>query len=335
MPSISATSDKPRLEPDGLEDSAFAETRFDLACPPPPTFDVEIHVQRTGSGEAAWMSLACPGKESGNEDTVGVISLSPERSLLAVADGLGGHRGGRRASQLIVSSLHKAARQVAVPPRPGPLMISGAVPVPCRVREQVPASPDPRQAILDQIERVNRRLLRNGVGAGTTLALVETDENRVRTYHIGDSEILVLSQRGRIKYQTVSHSPVGYAVKAGVLSEAEALLHNDRHLVSNVVGSPEMSVELGPWINLAPRDTVLLASDGLFDNLTLPEIVEQIRKGALAKSVRELAELAWQRMTRYGLELPSKPDDLSILAFRRTSPPSPRSDGNHHGSSTT
>ncbi len=55
--------------------------------------------------------------------------------------------------------------------------------------------------------------------------------------------------------------------------------HEERHLVSNVVGTDDMRIELGPPLKLARYDTVLLASDGLLDNLYTDEIVELIRKG--------------------------------------------------------
>jgi len=263
------------------------------------------------TGQAAWITAGSPFKSGHNEDALAAIPLSTERGMLLVADGLGGHRGGRRASQLIRSLLTKAARQYSVPPRT--LLLSKLVPVPSSLR---PATPDPRSLILDEIERANQRLLRSRAGSATTLALVEIHGNRVRTYHIGDSEILILSQRGRIKFSSVSHSPVGYAVESGMLTEEQALFHPDRHLVSNVLGSEQMSIELGPWVTLSPRDTVLLASDGLFDNLLQWEIVEGIRKGKLADGVNTLARLAWQRMLHPDHDAPSKPDDLTILAFR-------------------
>lgn len=284
--------------------------------PRPPELPAVSH-ERIGSGEAAWISVPCPGKTTGNEDAVAVIPVWRQQGLLAVADGLGGHRGGRHASQSLVRSLRKAARNLSASRTPDPILISRTLPVPCQAREPGKCPIDLRPAVLGQIERANQRLLRRGQGAGTTLALVETDGHRVRTYHIGDSDILILSQRGRIKYQTIGHSPVSYAVQSGMLSEEEAMLHEDRHLVSNMVGCREMSIELGPWITLSPRDTVLLASDGLFDNLMLSEIIDRIRKGRLASGVRALMELAMKRMTEYDLSLPSKPDDLTILAFRR------------------
>jgi len=264
-------------------------------------------------GRAAWLTVKCPYKPAANEDAVAVIPAGDQQGLLVVADGLGGHRGGRRASQLMKTNLQRAV-QKKQPVAPLALMISGIVPIPCRVETE--ARPDPRTTILNEIERVNQRLLRSRIGAATTLALVEIQGRRVRSYHVGDSEILIVSQRGRLKFSSISHSPIGYAVESGMLTEEEALFHPDRHLVSNVIGSDQMSVELGPWITLSPRDTVLLASDGLFDNLMQGEIIEYIRKGKLSDCVQQLAELARNRMLFPGLDSPSKPDDLTILVYR-------------------
>jgi len=235
-----------------------------------------------------------------------------------VADGLGGHRGGRRASQLIKSSLSRTVQKLSASTN-SQLLISGIVPIPSQFRSGDRTFPDHRGFILDEIERVNQRLLRSRIGSATTLALVEIQGRRVRSYHIGDSEILVISQRGRLKFSSISHSPIGYAVESGMLTEEEALFHPDRHLVSNVIGSQQMSVELGPWISLSPRDTVLLASDGLFDNLLQGEIIHFLRKGKLTECVQHLAELARNRMIIPSLEAPSKPDDLSIMAYRSCS----------------
>jgi len=106
-------------------------------------------------------------------------------------------------------------------------------------------------------------------------------------------------------------------VEAGFLDAEQAIYHEDRHLVSNVIGSPEMKIEIGPTIQLAPRDTVVLASDGLVDNLYAEEIVDRIRKGRLDRAADRLAVDARRRMTRPEAGLPSKPDDLTFVLFRR------------------
>lgn len=270
-------------------------------------------------GDAVWLSMKSPAKLTENEDSVSGFPIGKDRGLLVVADGLGGHRGGKEASKLVVRGLRRGFAALGKDsPNQHEIEISKGLMIPVGEPTQL-GDADYRSLILDQIETTNRKLLRKKSGSATTLAIMEIEANRARSYHVGDSPILIVGQRGQLKYETISHSPVGYAVEAGLMSEQEAISHESRHLVSNVVGSKEMTVELGSWMHLAPRDTVLLASDGLFDNLMTEEIVEKIRSGSLQRGVRELAKLALDRMCRPQPDLPSKPDDLTILAYRRRS----------------
>lgn len=244
-------------------------------------------------GNAAVYSARSPDKESPNEDSAALISVNGQAGILVVADGLGGLPAGEQASEMAVAE------------------------VIATLREAPEEEPSLRAAILNGIENANRSIAELGVGAATTMALAEIQGNTVRTYHIGDSMILLVGQRGKIKLQTVSHSPVGYAVEAGVLDEAEAMHHEHRHLVSNIIGTPDMRIEMGSTIKMAPYDTLLLATDGLFDNLHTEEIVERIRKGPLKRVLKTLAEDCRARMLTAEPGQPSKPDDLTFVAFRR------------------
>ena len=116
--------------------------------------------------------------------------------------------------------------------------------------------------------------------------------------------------------QSIPHSPVGYAVEAGLLDETDAMHHEQRHVISNVIGSVDMHIEVGSAIELAPRDTLLVASDGLSDNLHMPEIVECIRKGSLDSITEQLSMRARRRMEGSDDDEPCKPDDLTFAVFR-------------------
>jgi serine/threonine protein phosphatase PrpC len=247
-------------------------------------------------GTAAVYSSRSPEKETPNEDAAGVVQNGNNVGCLIVADGLGGMRSGDTASQTAVQVLIDSVLDA----------------------EQTDASL--RAAVLDGVESANQAIQQLGVGAATTLAVLTIEGSRVRPFHVGDSMILIVGQRGKIKFRSISHSPVGFAVEAGVIDESEAMHHEERHIVSNVVGCSEMRIDIGPDIDLSPRDTALLGSDGLFDNLHVDEIVECIRKGPLDLGVERAARLARQRMTVSKDGLPHKPDDLTILAFRRTAP---------------
>ncbi len=254
---------------------------------------IEPQVIRVAGGQVVVFSRRCPGRESVNEDSAAVIGIDAGSGVLAVADGVGGMQSGNHASSLAVNSLHQRLSDLTQPE----LLRTG---------------------ILDAIEEANSRICAMGANAATTLAVMEIQGDRVRPYHVGDSMILLCGQRGKLRWQTISHSPVGYAVEAGVIDEADAMSHPDRHYVSNLVGSPEMRIEMGPPMQMGRRDTLLLCSDGLSDNLSTDEIVATIRCGDLLTGVQRLVELATQRMqaSPISADHPSKPDDLTIVAFR-------------------
>jgi serine/threonine protein phosphatase PrpC len=247
-------------------------------------------------GRLVCFSSRSPAKTTANEDAAAVLVISDASCVVAVADGVGGGAEGQRASGLAVKHLATAI-------------------------ESAPAGDLLRTALLNGLESANREIMALGTGAATTLAAVEIQSGAgavtVRPYHVGDTEILIVGQRGSIKFQTVSHAPVAYAVEAGVLDESEALHHDERHIVSNTLGDAGMRIEIGPEIALARRDTLLVATDGLIDNLYLAEIIETIRKGPLAQAARRLAESCRRRMTEPQPGLPSKPDDLTFALFRR------------------
>jgi len=219
----------------------------------------QVEVEVAGGAVVAY-TCRDPFKESENEDTVAVIPYGPGAAVLVVADGAGGLPAGKRASLTAVTTL-AASLQTAM----DKTMLL-------------------RTAILNGIEAANEAVLGLGNGSATTMTVVTIEGLVARSYQIGDSEALVVGQRGLIKLQTTAHSPTGFAVEAGFLDEREALHHEDRHLVSNFLGTSDMRIDVGAGVELRPRDTILVASDGLTDNVHLDETIECVRKGGLAES---------------------------------------------------
>jgi serine/threonine protein phosphatase PrpC len=249
-----------------------------------------IHSFETPLGSVAIAIAACAEKPGPNEDSAALIPIGDNCLVLAIADGVGGLPAARKASNLAVQKLQGALRDA-----------EGA---------------NVRTAILDGIETANRNLLELGSGSSTTLVVAAIRDGHVRTYHVGDSAAWLCGQRGVVKLQTTPHSPVGFAFHAGLIDENEALGHDQLHIISNVMGSNDMRIEIGPRFPVAPRDTLLLASDGLFDNLLQEEIVGIIRKGPVGPAVAELWRRARLRMDGSENGKPSKPDDFSAILFR-------------------
>ena len=78
----------------------------------------------------------------------------------------------------------------------------------------------------------------------------------------------------------------------------------------------QMRIEMGPPLEMAARDTLVLASDGLLDNLLPSEIVEFVRSGPLDRAVSEMVTEVQRRMATHDGSAPCKPDDLTVIAYR-------------------
>lgn len=252
----------------------------------------EVELHGFCGGRAAVFSARAPEKATSNEDTAALLPYGESTGALVVADGAGGSRGGAQASAITVYELSSALEQ------------------------GLSAGWTLREAILTGIEQASREIAALAIGAGSTVAVAELSGSRVRPYHVGDSQILLLGQKGKQKLLTLSHSPVGYAQHSGLIDEAQAMRHRDRHLVSNLLGVEDTTIEMGLETELSPRDSLLVACDGLFDNLSIGEIIEILRKGDLAEATEGLVDECLRRMTKPSSGRPSKPDDLTLIAFR-------------------
>lgn len=261
----------------------------------------DLRALSAGGGDLVAYTARSPDRETENEDTVAVVPWGPQAVVLVVADGAGGLPGGKRASETAVKTL-ASSLQVALEKT---MLL--------------------RTAVLNGIEAANDAVRDIGNGSATTLTVVAVEGNTARSYQIGDSEAMVIGQRGLIRMQTVAHSPTGFAVEAGFLDQRDALHHEERHLVSNFIGTADMSIDVGAAIELQSRDTIVVASDGVTDNLHQDEIVETVRKGPLDEAAAGIVETAVGRMREERSGQPSKPDDLSLIVFRKSAAKSGRS----------
>lgn len=237
-------------------------------------------VVATPYGQVAAFSAPRPGGGD-NEDA----ALADARGLLAVIDGVGGGPGGQEAARLAVAAL-------------------------ARIEGDSPGAGE----VVAALDRAHAAIREQAPGAMATAVAALVGDGAVRAFAVGDAQAWIIGGRGKIKYRSLQHGPVGFAEEAGLIDEAEALSHEDRHLITNALGDETMRIEVGPELRLAVRDTILLASDGLFDNLFAEEIVERMRSGPLGDGVAALVALARERMAGGGS--PSKPDDLTIVACR-------------------
>ncbi len=230
-----------------------------------------------------------PGRPG--EDAAAVLDCGPDALLLAVADGMGGQRGGARASKLAVQTFAEHITEGASRPA------------------DVVQAYDAAQV---------RTRGKRGAGATTMVAALIT-RNGARLFNVGDSEAMLLNTRGRIKMRTTAQSPVGYLAAAGALTPDEALLHEYRHLLSSAIGIDAMRLEVCPQVSFGRSDTLVLGSDGMFDNVFEHEILDFVRMRDLQEACDQLAHFVAARM-QPGAGPPSKADDMSFIFFRPNVP---------------
>lgn len=237
------------------------------------------------TGQAVAFTRPSGGRVGTNEDALGIFEFDSGRVCLAVADGVGGMSHGREAAGLIIQKIRKWTEQ----------------------EDKLP--------IDEYLATANEDLLQEIPRSGTTISCVVVDSPSMISCHAGDSTVLVVGSKGRVKLKVDNHSPVGISETLGLINEDDALHHPKRHYLNNMLGDPAVWFEKRE-LTLDARDTIILASDGLWDNLYASEIVDIIRTGDLLQSAKVLAQTAILRMDEPDSVSPSKPDDLTFVLYR-------------------
>ncbi len=196
----------------------------------------------------------------GNED-----SYLIEEPLFAVADGMGGHRGGEVASNLALET----------------------------IRELFDAD---EGSLTEQVERANEAVFDRSQtdsevqGMGTTLTAALVQGAQIRLAHVGDSRAYLL-RRGRLSRLTKDHTLVARMVDEGEISESEAETHPHRSILTRALGvDGRVQVDDG-IVQMQDGDRLLLCTDGLTG--MVPH--EEIR--AVLEEVRDPQEAA-ERLVR-------------------------------------
>lgn len=180
------------------------------------------------------------GRRPYQEDAVLARRLSDGRTLVAVADGMGGHAAGEVASALAMDTLL--------------------------------AQMEEGRPLDEAFQRANREVHIQGKepgrhGMGTTLVAAVLDDETFQVANVGDSRAYLIFGDG-IRQLTRDHSFVAEAVRKGEPEErARESLWKDA-LTRSIGNSPEVEVDgFGPF-PLKQNTAILLCSDGLYKTLT-------------------------------------------------------------------
>lgn len=243
---------------------------------------------KSGEYEAAYLSHPGPSGATNEDYALADCSIG----IFAVADGMGGRPGGDQASKIAVESLAEYLRSVSPETR-----LNGAV-----LDQAVLAANTSVRKLADCDPLLS--------GSGTTLSAVVLLGRFGRIVHVGDSRIYIY--RGNELHRlTEDHTLANDILGEGKGTSASIGNPSLRNMLSRSVGTePHVQADIRA-LELLPRDTFLLCTDGLVRSINEERICEVLRD-------ERSCDIAWAcgEIVQNAL-LSSPKDNLTLLIMRR------------------
>jgi len=213
-----------------------------------------------------WGTSDVGRKRHHNEDS---FLCNNEIRLYAVADGMGGHLGGERASRMAVEIIE---RELEGAWRSG-LLLDEAVSAPVPAGDLSPVTQLLKQAVVEADKNIYEAAMADPAlsGMGTTLTALLFCGGYVHLGHVGDSRAY-LYRNGKARQLTEDHSWIQEQVRAGLLSPEEAKESRFRNIITRSVGfEPSVEPDL-VGLPVEAGDCYLLCSDGLSNYVSVEEV---------------------------------------------------------------
>ncbi len=189
-----------------------------------------------------------------------------EGHVLLVADGMGGHAAGERASARVVNEALLYVLETAK----------------WFFRQDDPDENVRVRLLRETLARIDQELIEEAqrdptlLGMGTTLTALTLIGTGAFLVHVGDSRAYLL-RNGHLQQLTRDHTHVQEMIDSGKMKPEEAKKHRLRHLLSNTIGGlPGVEPEIFKF-SLANGDRLLLCTDGLTDPVGDGEIADVLK----------------------------------------------------------
>lgn len=186
----------------------------------------------------------------------------PDFGLFIVADGMGGHHDGEKASAMTANTVAKEVMATIYTP-----LLSGDT------EDQPPIS----EALTSAIEKANVEVIKHVPDGGTTVTSVVIIGDLAYIAHVGDSRIYLLHKDG-IEQITRDHSLVQRLIELDQITPQEAVDHPNKNMLYRAIGQNEV-VEVDTLTRrLPPKSRLLLCSDGLWNQVEDKEILDAVKQ---------------------------------------------------------
>lgn len=210
-------------------------------------------------------------KRSANQDS---IVVNDKMGFYAIADGMGGHKGGEIASAIAVEVIEKALNQ---------LDKKKQINIPSFLKEAVSLASIRihERAAMDQSLK----------GMGTTLVCLYFNSDNCYISQVGDSRVYLYRDDVLWKI-TEDHSLVNEQIRSGLITKAQADKLAYKNVITRSVGFEE-AVEVDVYERQIEKgDLFLLCSDGLSSMLSDENIKQNIEPHDVKRSVENLINAA-------------------------------------------
>ena len=194
--------------------------------------------------------LTDPGKvRNHNEDSVTIVKNKGNEILLAVADGMGGHKGGEIASSIAITHIGKRFMDTST----------------------VGNKEDAINFLKEIVSEANMLLYKytednpDSAGMGTTLVMALLTKDFLLYGNIGDSSGYAIKNK-KLHKITNDHTLVNLLVKSGELTEEEAKNHPKKNVLMRALGA-NITVEMDVFDVERDVEGIFLCSDGLTNML--------------------------------------------------------------------
>ncbi|MEO1163936.1 MAG: protein phosphatase 2C domain-containing protein [Chloroflexota bacterium] len=206
---------------------------------------------------------------SNNQDAVySFLSIQDSLSdilnfgLFIVADGMGGHSEGEKASDMTISVIAQEILNRAYLP-----LLHGV-----DMNDVFSALSD---IIIGAIQTANSRVRSDVADASSTATVAVLFNNYLYLGHVGDTRAYLIKDDS-IEQISRDHSLVMRLMELGQITPEEAETHVQRNVLYRVIGQNE-NVEVDILTRLVPNARLLLCSDGLWDMLDDETIADVVR----------------------------------------------------------